>query len=76
MSTDKLLHLLAGSTIAALAYPFGILWACLAVSVAAIGKEAYDSTGRGNVELLDAVATLAGGGVVLGWYSTIHFFNI
>jgi hypothetical protein len=43
---DKLLHILAGSTIAALAYPFGILWAFLAVFIAAIGKEAYDSTGR------------------------------
>jgi hypothetical protein len=46
MPTDKLLHLLAGIAIAAVVYPFGILWACLAVFVAAIGKEAYDSTGR------------------------------
>lgn len=69
MPTDKLLHLLAGITIAALVYPFGILWACLAVFIAAIGKEAYDSTGRGHVELLDALATVAGGSVLLGWYS-------
>lgn len=69
MPTDKLLHLLAGIAIAAVAHPFGILWAGLAVFVAAIGKEAYDSTGRGYVEVLDAVATLAGGAVLLGWYS-------
>lgn len=69
MPTDKLLHLLVGSAIAALVYPFGILWAIAAVSVAAVGKEIYDSTGRGNVELLDAMATLAGGAVLLGWYS-------
>jgi hypothetical protein len=49
MPTDKLLHFLAGCTIAALGYPFGIFWACLAVFAAAVGKEAYDSTGRGNV---------------------------
>ena len=66
--TDKLLHLLVGIAIAAILYPFGILWACLAVFIAAIGKEAYDATGRGNVELLDAVATLAGGAALLGWY--------
>lgn len=72
MPTDKLVHLLAGSTIAALVYPFGILWACLAVSIAAIGKEAYDTTGRGNVELLDAVATLGGGAALLGWYLTLE----
>lgn len=71
MPVDKLLHLLAGSTLAALVYPFGILWACLAVLVAAVGKEAYDSTGRGNVELMDAVATLAGGAALLGWYAIL-----
>jgi hypothetical protein len=71
MPTDKLLHLLAGIAIAALAYPFGILWACLAVLVAAVGKEIYDSTGRGHVELLDALATVAGGALLLGWYTLI-----
>lgn len=69
MPSDKLLHLLAGSTIAALVYPFGILWACLAVFIAAIGKEAYDSTGRGHVELLDAAATVAGGALLVWWYA-------
>lgn len=66
---DKLPCPLAGSDSAALVYPFGILWACLAVCLAAIGKEAYDSTGRGNVEVLDAVATVAGGAVMVGWYA-------
>lgn len=66
MPTDKILHLLAGIAIATLVYPFGILWAIAAVFIAAIGKETYDSTGRGHVELLNAVATVAGwaGGVV------------
>lgn len=67
--SDKLIHLLAGIAIAAVVYPFGILWAIAAVFLAAVGKEAYDSTGRGHVELLDAVATLAGGAVLLSWYS-------
>jgi hypothetical protein len=72
MPTDKLLHLLAGSTIAAVAYPFGIFWASLAVFIAAIGKEAWDSTGRGHVELLDALATVAGGALLLGWYLLLN----
>lgn len=68
MPTDKLIHFLAGSTIAALAYPFGLLWSIAAVLIAAFGKEAYDSTGRGHVEFFDAAATVAGGAVLLGWY--------
>jgi len=69
MPTDKLLHLLVGIAIAAALYPFGLIPAMLAVTIAAVGKELYDSTGSGHVEVLDAVATLAGGAVLLGWYS-------
>jgi hypothetical protein len=71
MPTDKLLHLLAGTTIAAALYPFGTLWACLAVCLAAVGKEAYDSTGRGRVEFMDALTTVAGGALLLGWYTLL-----
>jgi hypothetical protein len=49
-----------------------ILWVCIAVCLAAVGKEAYDSTGRGNVELLDALATVAGGGLLVGWYLLLN----
>ena len=36
MSNDKLLNLMAGIAIAAVAYPFGILWVCIAVCLAAV----------------------------------------
>jgi hypothetical protein len=68
MPTDKLLHILVGIAIAAILYPFGILPAMLAICIAAIGKELYDRTGRGTPELLDAVATVAGGVALLAWY--------
>lgn len=69
MPTDKLLHLLSGIAVAALVYPFGILWACLAVCAAAVGKELRDARGFGTPEVLDAVATLAGGALLVGWYA-------
>ena len=68
MPTDKLLHLLVGIAIAAILYPFGLIPALVAVVVAAIGKELWDKTGRGTPELLDAVATIAGGAALLAWY--------
>jgi nucleoside permease NupC len=69
MPTDKLLHLLVGIAIAAILYPFGVLPAVLAVCIAAIGKELQDMRGHGTPEVLDAAATIAGGGLLLGWYS-------
>lgn len=65
MPADKLSHLLAGSTVTALAYPFGFIAVCVAVFGAAIGKEAFDATGRGYVD----VATVAGGAVLVVWYA-------
>jgi hypothetical protein len=50
MPTEKLLHLLVGTTIAA------------------IGKELRDMRGHGTPEVLDAAATIAGGGLLLGWF--------
>lgn len=64
---DKLLHFLVGAVIAAAILPLDIVAAAVAVVVAAVGKEVWDSTGRGHVEALDAVATVAGGLVMGGW---------
>ena len=72
MPTDKLLHLLVGIAIAAILYPFGLTLATVAVVVAAIGKELWDKTGRGTSEVLNAVATIAGGAALLGWYSAFE----
>lgn len=63
---DKLLHLLAGAIIAAAAHPFGLPIAAAAVAVIAIGKELYDRMGHGTRDPLDALATIAGGALVLG----------
>jgi hypothetical protein len=75
MADDKKKHLIAGLLIAALVFV-----ACLAVGIpapgemafaaavaAGIAKEAYDATGRGRVEFMDALATAAGGLPFLLW---------
>lgn len=51
-TNDKVIHALAGATTYAAT---GSLGACVA---AGVGKEVYDSTGRGTVEVADAVATI------------------
>lgn len=56
---DKKLHAIAGGAIYAGARVAGVkrghaLGACVAAGIA---KEAYDATGRGQVEAMDAVAT-------------------
>jgi hypothetical protein len=71
MPTDKLLHLLAGISIAAILYPLGIYVALGAVAVAAVGKELWDARGRGTPEVLDAVAACVGGFGLLFWYWVI-----
>lgn len=57
---DKLLHALAGSTIAAAAYPFGVLPAALAVLAAAVAREV-----SGNRDWRDAAATIGAGGLMI-----------
>ena len=66
---DKTLHLLAGSTIAALVWPFGAWLAVVAVLVAAVGKEVYDKLhpDKHTADIWDAVATVMGGFLMLGW---------
>lgn len=72
MPTDKLLHLLAGATVFAIALPFGLVWAKGAVILAAVAKEAYDAgtnlyakrhgqPAPHTVDWADAGATLLGG---------------
>lgn len=60
---DKLLHFLAGSTIAAALLPFGPALAAAAVLVAGIGREVI----RPPFDVRDLMATLAGGAVMIGW---------
>ena len=59
IANDKMLHVGAGSAAYAGSRVVGLtpsqsLGAC---AVAGVAKEAYDSTGRGNVEAADALAT-------------------
>jgi hypothetical protein len=75
MAEDKKKHLVVGLMIAA-----AVFVACLflgipapgelafaAAALAGIAKEAYDATGRGKVEVMDALATAAGGVPFLIW---------
>ena len=60
---DKKLHFFGGALVtgASLILGFQPEWAFIAAIVVGAGKEAYDATGRGNVEFLDFVATVVGG---------------
>jgi hypothetical protein len=63
---DKARHYIAGTLLAAVGALHSIAIGLLLCVVFAIAKEARDRiTRRGNPELLDAVATLAGGLAVL-----------
>jgi len=63
---DKQLHFVAGIIIALITIPIPILYSFLIVCTAAIGKEVYDKvSGKGNCEILDAMATIVGGIIVI-----------
>lgn len=65
---DKAAHFAAGAgaaVIAAQVWPDEPLAPCLAAFGLGIAKEAWDATGRGNVEALDALATGAGCALVI-----------
>ena len=64
---DKVVHFLAGSTIAAALLPFGIVISLFAVIVAAAGKELWDMHGHGTPDSKDAIATIIGGALMAGW---------
>lgn len=62
---DKVLHFIAGAIIAApitwAGYP---IHAVIIAGLAAIAKEAWDMLGNGTPDVMDAVATIAGGALV------------
>ena len=60
---DKLLHFLAGLICATFVYliTLNLTLAIGASVILGIAKEVYDSRGHGTVEVLDVVATIAGG---------------
>lgn len=62
---DKQLHFAGGFIIALVTAPLSILYSSLILCTIAIGKEVYDKIGKGNCEILDAVATIAGGSLIL-----------
>jgi len=65
---DKQLHFFSGGMLAGLLMPFGFEVAWLGVVAAGVGKEVYDKvSGRGTPEIMDAVATILGGSVVVIW---------
>lgn len=67
MPLDKITHTLAGAAIAAALLPFGVIPALLAVVVAAVGKELWDAQGHGTPDRIDALVTVIGGVLMLGW---------
>ena len=64
---DKVAHTLAGAAIAAALLPWGVIPALLAVVVAAVGKELWDAQGHGTPDRIDALVTVIGGVLMLGW---------
>jgi hypothetical protein len=64
---DKRMHFLAGAATAETARRVGFtpLQTCDATLALGIAKEAWDATGRGQVEAKDAIATAAGCGVTI-----------
>ena len=67
MPLDKITHTLAGAAIAAALLPWGVIPALLAVVVAAVGKEVWDAQGHGTPDRIDALVTVIGGVLMLGW---------
>lgn len=67
MQLDKVTHTLSGAAIAAALLPFGFIPALLAVGVAAVGKELWDAQGHGTPDNIDALVTVIGGVLMLGW---------
>ena len=60
---DKIKHFIAGAIASIVVYvaTFNVTIAVSFSVLLGIGKEVYDSQGHGTVEVLDAVATVAGG---------------
>ena len=72
LAEDKQLHFFSGGMLAGMLMPFGLQTAVFGVIFAAIGKELYDLLSkRGTPEIMDAVATILGGAVVILWFELI-----
>ncbi|HRH28258.1 MAG TPA: hypothetical protein PKV17_05695 [Aquabacterium sp.] len=78
MQLDKITHIFAGAAIAAALLPWGVIPALLAVVVAAVGKEVWDAQGHGTPDRIDALVTVIGGVLMLGWllYAAPFFVSI
>ena len=63
---DKVLHMGAGAGVAVVGSSTGLSWqqSCALSTAAGVSKEAYDATGRGTVDPMDAIATAAAGCLV------------
>ena len=68
LELDKQLHFFAGGMIVGLGLPLGTPTAILLLFLAAVGKEAWDACGNGTPDRWDAIATIAGGMLVVLWY--------
>lgn len=71
LAEDKIGHVIGGLAIAGAFAPFGWVAALVAVIAIGIGKEVvWDKwLGRGTPEVADALATILGGVLLLGWYA-------
>lgn len=67
MQLDKIAYTLAGAAIAAALLPLGVIPALLAIVAAAVGKELWDAQGHGTPDHIDALVTVIGGVLMLGW---------
>ena len=74
IAIDKTAHTLAGAAIAAAMLPLGAFPALLAVIVAAVGKELWDAQGHGTPDRIDALVTVAGGALMIGWLELCKTF--
>lgn len=65
---DKINHFVAGQAVALVLLLIGWEISLMVVVLVAISKEAWDSQVNGTVELLDALATILGGIVIVGLF--------
>ena len=63
---DKALHVVYGAALASVGALHSVEAGAILCAAFAVGKEVYDRvSGKGNAEFADALATVAGGAVVL-----------
>lgn len=69
---DKITHLLAGIALAAFSLHFGLAVALGVVVGVAVIKEVSDHLGRGTPDINDALVTMVGGFMFIGWEYLVH----